>query len=88
MNGQLHRVQVYLDPNDVTLLDQLAGHVKITRSQIIRDATHSVASAYARVARVLATPPASPNPLADLIGIEQSKTGRIGLNIDDIYLHD
>lgn len=88
MNGQLTRIQVYLDPTDVSLLDQLAGHIKITRSQIIRDATHSVATRYARVARVLATPSASPNPLTELIGVEQSKTGRIGLNVDEIYLHD
>jgi len=27
-------------------------------------------------------------PLIDLLGIEKSRTGRIGLNIDEIYLSD
>lgn len=88
MNGQLNRVQVYLDSTDVLLLDEMAGRIKIKRSQIIRDATHAVAVRYARMTRVLSTAPASPNPLSELVGVEQSKTGRVGLNVDEIYLHD
>lgn len=87
MNGQLTRVQVYLDPQDLSLLDQLAKQIKVTRSQIIRDATKAVATRYEQVASLLTTPTQVSNPLKDLIGIELSKTGKVGLNVDEIYHH-
>ena len=88
MNTQLSRVQVYLNPADVSLLDELAEQIQITRSQIIRDATHAVATRYLDIARLLTAPSARQNPLIELVGFEKSKTGRVGLNVDEIYLHD
>jgi len=86
--NQLTRVQVYLDPYDVVVLDQIARQIKIKRSQIIRDATKAVARRYADTISLLETKPTQKNPLTELIGIETSKTGQIGLNIDEIYLSD
>ena len=86
--NQLTRVQVYLDPDDVGLLDRMARRIRIKRSQIIRDATKAVAVKYAETASMLEAKPSRKSPLADLVGIEKSRTGRIGLNIDEIYLSD
>lgn len=88
MNGQLTRVQVYLDKEDVFLLDNLAKKLKVTRSQVIRDATKAVADRYIRTLELLETGTLKKNPLMDLVGIEESKTGRVGLEVDEIYLHD
>ena len=84
-NTQLTRVQVYLDPEDMSLLDQLAAQIQVTRSQIIRDATKAVAIRYEQVSQLLETKTTKTNALRDLIGIEVSKTGKVGLNIDEIY---
>lgn len=86
--NQLTRVQVYLDSDDVGLLDQMARRIRVKRSQIIRDATKAVAVRYAETASMLEVKPSRRSPLADLVGIEKSKTGRIGLNVDEIYLSD
>ncbi|MEK7188615.1 MAG: CopG family transcriptional regulator [Patescibacteria group bacterium] len=88
MTSQLTRVQVYLDPIDLYFIDDLAKKVKVTRSQIIRDATMSTACRYIRLAEFLEKKSPKRNPLIDLIGIGKSKTGTIGLNVDEIYLND
>ena len=84
-NAQLTRVQVYLDPEDVLLLDQLATQIQVTRSQIIRDATKAVATRYERVSQLLDTKTAKANALRNLVGVGVSKTGKVGMNVDEIY---
>lgn len=84
----LTRVQVYLNPRDVSLLDELARLINVKRSQIIRDVTGAVAARYEQVAAFLLAKKPKSNPLMELAGIEKSKTGRVGLNVDDIYLND
>lgn len=88
MNNQLVRVQVYLDPKDVSLLDQLAKSINVTRSQIIRDVTKAVAKRYERTAYLLESKKTKKDPLLELVGIEESKTGTVGLNVDEIYFDD
>lgn len=88
LTKSLTRVQVYLNPEDVSLLDELAKQIRVTRSQIIRDATNAVAMRYAQIADFLAKKISKKNPLCELAGFEKSKTGRVGLDIDQIYLHD
>lgn len=92
MNGQtnLSRIQVYMEPEQLQFLDYLSGRIKVTRSQIIRDLARPVTLVYEKVARFLAEKPkkSTRNPLLDLCGIEQSKTGHVAENIDEIYLHD
>lgn len=86
MNQQLNRYQVYLDRQDMFMLAKLAGTLKVSRSQLIRDATKAVALRYVRVAsRLTSSNNARNNPLLDLIGIEKSRTGTVGLDVDDIY---
>ncbi len=88
MNTNLTRVQVYLDRIDLLLLDELAGKLRVTRSQVIRDATKAVANRYAKAATVVGKTSAPKNALLELIGVEKSKTGTVGLDIDEIYLSD
>lgn len=85
MNYTMARVQVYLNPQDVGILDVLAQHINIKRSQILRDITNSVATRYEQVAQMLVAKKTKTNPLMELAGIEKSKTGKVGINVDEIY---
>lgn len=85
MNYNMARVQVYLNPQDVGVLDVLAEQINIKRSQILRDVTNAVATRYEQVALFLAAKKPAKNPLLELIGMEKSKTGKVGLNVDEVY---
>lgn len=88
MNMNLLRTQVYLDGEDISLLDELARQIRMTRSQIIRDATRAVAYQYAKLVQLTLGKSQRTNPLKELVGLEESKTGRVGLSVDDQYHHD
>lgn len=88
MNTNLLRTQVYLESEDISLLDELARQIRVTRSQIIRDATRAVAYQYAKLAQLTLGRSQRTNPLKELIGLEESRTGRVGLSVDDQYHHD
>lgn len=85
MNYQLIRTQVYLNSYDVTALDAMAKKIRISRSQIIRDATTVVAKRYAELFVLLSKRTTKHNPILDLEGIGQSPTGTVGLTVDEIY---
>lgn len=87
--NHLQRVQVYLEPNSVSLIDQIAKEIRINRSQVIRDATASVANRYIKTVQFLkSSKKTKPELWLKLAGIEESKTGVVGLNVDEIYLND
>lgn len=88
MNANLTRVQVYLDPENLALIDQMAKAVKVRRSQIIRDALDAVAIRYTQMTKLIKPKKYKRNPLLELSGIDVSKTGTVGLNVDEIYLND
>ncbi|TSC88153.1 MAG: hypothetical protein G01um101416_176 [Microgenomates group bacterium Gr01-1014_16] len=90
MNGQtnLSRVQIYMEPDRLMMLDLISNRIKINRSQIIRDLTKPIALAYGKVVDFMTSTPKGKNPLLKLSGIEKSKTGHISENVDEIYLHD
>lgn len=85
MIDQLSRVQVYLNPYDVTALDAMAKKIRISRSQIIRDVTKTVANRYAELSALLSKRTTKHNPILDLEGIGQSPTGTVSLTVDEIY---
>lgn len=85
MNYTMARVQVYLNPQDVNLVDVIAEKINIKRSQVIRDAISAIALRYAEVAQFLTVKKPLRNPLLELVGMEKSKTGKVGLNVDEIY---
>lgn len=86
--NQLTRVQVYLNPDNIIVINQMAKDLRIKRSQIIRDATSSVAMRYSESIKLIKSRPKIKNPLLDLVGFATSKTGTIGLNVDEIYQSD
>lgn len=88
MNANLLRTQVYLNGEDISLLDELARQIRVSRSQIIRDATKAVAYQYAKLVQLTLGKSQGTNPLKDLIGLEESRTGRVGFSVDDQYHHD
>lgn len=84
----MQRYQIYLNPQSVSVIDNVADVLDISRSQVIRDALEAVACRYEEVVAVLRAQTSKRNPLLDLIGVEKSKTGRVGVDHDEIYLKD
>lgn len=80
------RVQVYLHPSDVAYMDDLATTIRIKRSQIIRDAVSAVNLRFQDILILLKHKPEK-NPMMKYCGIIKSKTGVVGLNVDEIYDH-
>ena len=86
--NQLIRVQLYLDPDNLSLVDELAKEIRVSRSQIIRDALDAVATRYVQTKELIKPKKSQKNALLAMIGIDKSKTGTVGLNVDEIYLND
>jgi len=84
----LSRVQVYLNPDNLSVVDEIAEEIRIKRSQIIRDAVQAVAIRYAKITHLIKPIKHKKNALLAMHGIGVSKTGKVGLNIDEIYLND
>lgn len=84
--NQLTRVQVYLNPDDVSLVDEIASQIKIKRSQIIREAVAAATNVYVKTIDLLKT---SRKPKLttwlELAGVEKSKSSDLGLRVDEIY---
>jgi len=62
--------------------------INLKHSQPIRKVVNAVELRYIRVAKFLAVNNTLKNPIMELAGIEKSKTGKVGLNVDDIYNND
>lgn len=86
--NQLTRVQVYLNPDNLSLVDELSRELNVSRSQIMRDALDAVATRYVKAKELIKPKKSRKNALLAMIGIEKSKTGTVGLNVDEIYLND
>ncbi|OGM23726.1 hypothetical protein A3D00_00800 [Candidatus Woesebacteria bacterium RIFCSPHIGHO2_02_FULL_38_9] len=85
--NQLTRVQVYLEPQNLIVLDRLAKKENKSRSQIIRDAINQ--HSQKGIKKLTKKNKVLKNPLLDMAGMGgKSKTGTLGLNIDEIYLND
>jgi len=84
----LSRVQVYLDSSQVDLVDRLAAAIKISRSQIVRDAVEAVANRYVSVAEHMKENKENNRQLwSSLAGTVMSTSGDLGQRVDEIY-HD
>ncbi|OGG15857.1 hypothetical protein A3D78_03030 [Candidatus Gottesmanbacteria bacterium RIFCSPHIGHO2_02_FULL_39_14] len=86
--NKLKKVQLYLDPDNLALVDELARELKVTRSKIMRDALDAVATRYVKAKELIKPKKSQKNALLEMAGIEESKTGTVGLNVDEIYLND
>lgn len=83
--NQLQRVQIYLDPDNLALISEMAKRHNISRSQVIRN---SLTKTLDPKNKKIKTKKTKRNPLMEMSGIEVSKTGNVAQNIDEMYLHD
>lgn len=84
----MHRYQIYLDPKDVNVLDELAGLTRFSRSQIIRDVISKMAREYDRLLQVVEKKRLKNNPLLKMAGFAKGPNRDISHNVNDIYLKD
>jgi len=85
--NQLTRVQVYLDQQFLNIIDKISKEDRVSRSKIIRDAIQNHVEKLASKKKTARKKPRK-SILMEMAGIEVSKTGTVGLNLDEIYLND
>ncbi len=87
----MKRYQLYLNPQSVSVLDDIGDTVDISRSKIIQMVLDGIASNFAKIFRVTQTPPKKTYILDSLVGfvkIKGNKKTNFAQNIDEIYLSD
>lgn len=84
----MNRYQLYLNPQSVNVLDQLANQLDVSRSQIIRDVIDRMAIEYRKVLTGTSRVRLKQNPLLKMAGFVKSPTVKVSQNIDEIYLAD
>ena len=86
MISQLTRIQVYVEPKNLAVADEIAKEIKIKRSQIIRDVVASVVNSYVKTAQLLKIDKINNlKTWLELKGAEESKLKDLGLRVDEIY---
>lgn len=84
----MNRYQIYLDPKDVNVLDELANLTNFSRSQIIRDVIDKMAREYEKILEKRSKKTLKNNPLLKMAGMAKGGLKNISENVDDIYLKD
>lgn len=84
----MQRYQIYLKPQSVNVLSELAKSLNMSRSQIIRDVIERVANEYKKLIKAQETIRMKNNPLLKMAGFAKSGKPGIARNVDQIYLKD
>lgn len=84
----MNRYQIYLDPEDVNILDELARLTSFSRSQIIRDVINKMARQYEKLLEADTKRSLKNNPLLKMAGFAKGPVRDISHHINDIYLKD
>lgn len=84
----MQRYQIYLDPKDVNILDELARLTSFSRSQIIRDVIDKMAREYRKLLEATEKSRIKHNPLLKMAGFAKGPNKNISQNVNDIYLKD
>jgi len=87
----MKRYQLYLNPQSISVLDDIGNTVDISRSKIIQLVIDGIAGNFAKIFRATQTPPKKTYVLDSLVGfikIKGNKKTNFAQNIDDIYLSD
>lgn len=84
----MQRYQIYLEPRDVNILDELARLTSFSRSQIIRDVIAKMAKEYEKVLEKQTKKNLKNNPFLKMAGMAKGGSKNISKNIDEIYLID
>ena len=84
----MQRYQIYLKPQSVNILADLAKDLNISRSQIIRDVIDRMAKEYEKLIKAGETLRMKNNPLLKMAGFAKGPDRDISRNVNDIYLKD
>lgn len=84
----MQRYQIYLKPQTVDILTDLAKDLDMSRSQIIRDVIDRMAKEYEKLIKAGETLRMKNNPLLKMAGFAKGPKRDISRNVDDIYLKD
>lgn len=84
----MNRYQIYLDPKDVNILDELARLTSFSRSQIIRDVINKMAGEYEKLLEANIKRSLKNNPLLKMAGFAKGGKPGISRNANQIYLKD
>lgn len=84
----MQRYQIYLKPQTVSTLTDLAKQLGMSRSQIIRDVIERVSDQYSRLLKAITRAKAKNNPLLKMAGFAKGPNRDISHNIDEIYFKD
>lgn len=84
----MNRYQIYLDPKDVNILDDLARLTSFSRSQIIRDVITRMARMYEKLLEAQLRKRSKNDPILKMAGFAKGPTKNISQNIDEDYLID
>lgn len=84
----MNRYQIYLDPKDINILDELARLTSFSRSQIIRDVINKMAREYEKLLEANIKRSLKNNPLLKMAGFTKGPSRDISTNVNDIYLKD
>lgn len=84
----MNRYQIYLDPKDVNILDELARLTSFSRSQIIRDVINKMAKEYEKLLETNRKKSLKNNPLLKMAGFAKGGKPGISRNANQIYLKD
>ncbi len=84
----MNRYQIYLNPKDVNVLDELARLTSFSRSQIIRDVIDKMAKEYRKLLQATEKRRMKNNPLLKMAGFAKSGTPGLATRVNEIYLKD
>ena len=84
----MQRYQIYLKPQTVSTLSDLAKELGMSRSQIIRDVIERVSDQYQKLIKAATTSRLKNNPLLKMAGFAKGPNRDISRNVNEIYLKD
>ena len=84
----MQRYQIYLEPESVNVLDELAKLTNFSRSQIIRDVISRMAKEYEKLLETNRKNHLKNNPLLKMAGFAKGPNRDISHHVNDIYLKD
>lgn len=84
----MNRYQIYLDPKDVNILDELARLTSFSRSQIIRDVITRMARQYEKLLEAQLRKRFKNDPILKMAGFAKGGKPGISRNANQIYLKD
>lgn len=84
----MQRYQIYLEPESVGVLDELAKLTNFSRSRIIRDVISRMTREYAKLLEKHTRSQMKNNPLLKMAGFAKSGTPGLATRVNEIYFKD